>query len=167
MTTMTRVASQTNASATQNAPAAPGTVGTAATAASPAPSIFLLRWQRRLCATMRRQQARRRAIVRWPPPLPHFHPTTDTRVCIFAALVRCHGEGCDDPSGAPCLAQSRVPPLPCLALGCISPEEHLACQRPKWLCSACTRRDRRGSAASREEVKKQQEEKQREKVEQG
>eukprot|EP00964_Phaeocystis_antarctica_P096481 scaffold62750_cov52-Phaeocystis_antarctica.AAC.5 len=87
-----------------------------------------------------------------------------TPACAFAAPIHCHGEGCEAPEGRPCRAQSRVPPLPCLALSCRSPELHLACQRPNWLCSACTRRARpSASIDDRDVVKKQQ----REKAEQG
>ena len=71
-----------------------------------------------------------------------------------AALIHCRG--CNQARHAQC----GEPPLPCLALGCTNLELHVQCREQEWLCTACKRSRQGANTASREEVRKQQEEKQ-------
>jgi len=48
----------------------------------------------------------------------------------------------------------------CLAPGCTNPELHVQCRERDWLCTTCKRSRQGTNTASREEVRKQQEEKQ-------
>ena len=90
------------------------------------------------------------------PPCPcPFTLLLLTRGFAFgAALIHCRG--CNQARHAQC----GEPPLPCLALGCTSPQLHVQCRERQWLCTACKRSRQGAKTASREEARKQQEEKQ-------
>ena len=88
------------------------------------------------------------------PPCPYPFPLLLlTRGFAFgAALIHCRG--CNQARHTQC-----GEPLKCLAINCRS-EQHVQCREREWRCAACKRSRPGAKTGSREEARKQQEEKQ-------